>query len=226
MRLIIVEDKIPLNHSLTKILQNQNYIVDQAFDGAQALELIDVDYHDLVILDLTLPKIDGLEVIKKLREERINLPILVLTSRGQTSQIVDGLNLGADDYLAKPFEIEELLARISSLLRRHQLQKSPILQVADLTLDSSAGTVTRAGHVIKLTKTEYRLLHYLMRKTNWIVTKDELLTHIWQNDTSVYDRVVDTYICFLRRKIDKNFPQLTPLIQTVKTRGYQISLKS
>jgi DNA-binding response OmpR family regulator len=224
MRLIVVEDKIPLNNSLSKILKTKGYTVDQAFDGAEALEMIDDGYHNLVILDLTLPKIDGLEVIKRLRRERANILILVLTARGQTPQIVDGLQIGADDYLAKPFEIEELLARVQVLLRRQHGQKTAQLQVADLQLDTVTGQVERAGKKIHLTKTEYRLLHYLMNKHHWIVTKDELLTHVWQNETEVYDRVVDTYICFLRRKIDKAFSPLPPLVHTVKTRGYRLGL--
>jgi DNA-binding response OmpR family regulator len=225
MRLLLVEDKIPLNNALSKILQTKGYAIDQVFDGEEALVALDPGYHDLVILDLTLPKLDGLEVIKKLRRERVNIPILVLTARGQTSQVVDGLRLGADDYLAKPFEVEELLARVQALLRRHLGQKTACLQVSDLQLNAATGIVTRANKKIHLTKTEYRLLYYLMSKHNWIVTKDELLTHVWQNEAEVYDRVVDTYICFLRRKIDKAFPDSPPLVQTIKTRGYQLAEK-
>jgi DNA-binding response OmpR family regulator len=221
MRLIIVEDKIPLNNSLQKILQKHHFVVDQAFDGAEALSMIDPDYHDLVILDLTLPKIDGLQVIQELRQHHRRLPILVLTARGTTPEIVNGLRTGADDYLAKPFSISELLARIDALLRRSHTT-TPMLSVDNLTLNPATGEVRRAGQLISLSQTEYRLLHYLLHKPNWIVTKSELLTHVWQHDTQVYDRIVDTYICLLRRKIDKAFPHHKPLIHTIKTRGYQL----
>jgi DNA-binding response OmpR family regulator len=226
MRLIIVEDKVPLNNSLGKLLRAQGYVVDQAFDGMEALDLIDEHYHDLIILDLTLPKLDGLEVMKQLRETRVNIPILILTARGGTPQIVSGLKLGADDYLAKPFEIEEFLARVQALLRRARVQKGEVMQIDNLSLNPNTGEVRRAGVKVRLTKTEYRLLHYLMNKQNWIVTKEELLAHVWENETEVYDRVVDTYICFLRRKIDKAFPDSCPLLKTIKTRGYQISVRS
>ena len=224
MRILIVEDKIPLNNALTKILRQQNYAVDQAFDGQEALDLVDGLYHDLIILDLTLPKVDGLQVIHQLRSQKITTPILVLTARATTPQIVDGLQTGADDYLAKPFEIEELTDRVQALIRRSHTQQSPLLQVGDLTLNPVSGEVVRDGQTVALTNTEYKLLHYLLSKQNWIVTKQELLTHVWQNDTQVYDRVVDTYICFLRRKIDKNFPHLPPLHHTIKTRGYKLEV--
>ncbi len=217
-----MEDKIPLNNSLSKILRKNNYAVDQAFDGEEALDLLDPALHDLMILDLTLPKIDGLEVITRVRENKNNVPILVLTARGATPQIVNGLEIGADDYLAKPFEVDELLARVRALLRRLNGNKTPLLQVDDLILDTLNGEVSRAGEAIKLSKTEYALLYYLMMKAHWIVTKEELLLHVWENDTQVYDRVVDTYICFLRRKIDKAFPEKKKLIQTIKTRGYRL----
>jgi len=222
MRVLLVEDKIPLNNSLTKILRRRGMAVDQAFDGQEALDVLDGDLHDLLILDLSLPKVDGLDVIRRLREDKCQVPILVLTARGTTGEIVDGLRLGADDYLAKPFDVEELLARIDALWRRRHGMSSSLLQVEDLCLDVSSGEVSRGGVPIKLSRTEFNLLHYLMSKAHWIVTKDELLTHVWENDTAVYDRVVDTYICFLRRKIDKPFPERTALIQTIKTRGYRL----
>ncbi|MBQ6449921.1 response regulator transcription factor [bacterium] len=226
MRILLVEDKLPLNKSLAKILRRHAYAVDQAFDGEQALCLVDDSYYDVMILDLTLPKIDGLQVLALVRERGLKLPILVLTARVTTPEIVTGLRSGADDYLAKPFEVEELLARLQALLRRVSDKKQPVLQVADLILDPSSGQVTRAGQVIQLSRKEYQLLAYLMHKSHWIITKQELLAHVWENETQVYDRVVDTYICFLRKKIDKAFPHLPTLIQTVKTRGYRLGLEA
>ena len=226
MRILLVEDKLPLNKSLAKILRRHAYAVDQAFDGEQALCLVDDSYYDVMILDLTLPKIDGLQVLALVRERGLKLPILVLTARVTTPEIVTGLRSGADDYLAKPFEVEELLARLQALLRRVSDKKQPVLQVADLILDPSSGQVTRAGQVIQLSRKEYQLLAYLMHKSHWIITKQELLAHVWENETQVYDRVVDTYICFLRKKIDKAFPHLPTLIQTVKTRGSRLGLEA
>ncbi len=222
MRIILVEDKIPLNNSLTKLLRQEKYAVDQAFDGEEALDLIDKDLYDLIILDLSLPKIDGLEVIKQLRAKQINTPILVLTARNQTPDVVTGLQTGADDYLGKPFEIEELLVRIQVLLRRQANQKQETFKIADLNYNPRTGQAQRAGKTIHLSKTEGEILHYLLSKQKWIVSKDELLSHVWEHDGDVYDRIVDTYICYLRRKIDKAFPQSQPLIHTIKGRGYQL----
>lgn len=224
MRIIVVEDKIPLNDSLSKILRQQKFAVDQAFDGEEALDLIDDSYYDLIILDLTLPKIDGLEVIAQLRANKNTTPILVLTARNQTPDIIQGLDQGADDYLSKPFEIDELLARVRVLLRRHSDQKQAIFKLDNLSLDPNTTEVKRAGKIINLTPTEYKILYYLLLKQKWIVTKNELLTHVWENDGNVYDRVVDTYICFLRKKIDKAFPHEKPLLHTLKGRGYQLKV--
>lgn len=221
MRIILVEDKIPLNNSLTKLLRQEKYAIDQAFDGEEALDLIAKDLYDLIILDLSLPKVDGLEVIKQLRAKQINTPILVLTARNQTPDVVTGLQTGADDYLGKPFEIEELLVRIQVLLRRQANQKQETFQVEDLTYNPRTGQAQRAGKTIHLSKTEGEILHYLLSKQKWIVSKDELLNHVWEHDGDVYDRIVDTYICYLRRKIDKAFPKSKPLIHTLKGKGYQ-----
>ena len=226
MRILLVEDKLPLNKSLAKILRRHNYAVDQAFDGEQALCLLDGDLHDVMILDLTLPKVDGLQVLALARERGLKLPILVLTARTTTTEIVTGLHSGADDYLAKPFEVDELLARLQALLRRSSSGQAPRLQVDDLILDPNSGQVTRAGQIIKLSRKEYQLLEYMLHKSRWIVTKQELLSHVWENDSQVYDRVVDTYVCFLRKKIDKAFPDLPPLIHTIKTRGYRLGAEA
>lgn len=221
---MLVEDKVPLNNSLSKILRAHGFVVDQAFDGQQALDLIDEQIHDLIILDLTLPKVDGLQVIEQLRQQKITLPILVLTARSTVQEIVIGLKQGADDYLVKPFEVEELLARIQALLRREGQQKQALISLADLVFNSTTGEVRRAGKKINLTKTEFRLLQYLLMKRKWVISKRELLAHVWQDQAAVYDRVVDTYICFLRRKIDKAFPDSPPLLHTIKTRGYQLGI--
>lgn len=224
MRIILVEDKIPLANSLVKILRKNNYAVDLAYDGEEALDAIDKHSHDLIILDLGLPKVDGLEVIKQLRSAKVNIPILVLTARNQTPDVVLGLNQGADDYLGKPFEIEELLARIQAMLRRQNDQKTQFLQIDDLVLDPNTAEVTRSGQKIQLSKTEYSLLHYLISNQGRVVSKNQILTHVWENDLDVFDRIVDTYIYYLRQKIDKAFSSRPQLIQTVKTRGYMLNL--
>ncbi|MDO5561397.1 MAG: response regulator transcription factor [bacterium] len=224
MRILLVEDKIPLNHSLSKILQQESFAVDSAYDGEEALDLISPNFYDLIILDLTLPKIDGLTVLTKIREQKNGVPVLVLTARNQTPEVVTGLRTGADDYLGKPFEIDELLARVFALLRRPTNQKQALFQIDNLTFDPQTGQAQRAGKEIHLSKTESAILHYLFLKQKWIVTKDELLTHVWQNDGDVYDRIIDTYICYLRRKIDKAFPKEKQLLKTFKGRGYQLGI--
>ena len=226
MRIILVEDKKPLANSLAKILRRNNYAVDITGDGEEALVLIDKDNYDLIILDLGLPKIDGLEVIKRLREQKINIPILVLTARNQTPDVILGLNQGADDYLGKPFEVEELLARVQAMLRRQHLQKDSFLTVDNLTLNLQNQEVKRGEKLIDLSKTEYSLLHYLMANQNQVLSKEKILTHVWENDLEVFDRIVDTYIYYLRQKIDKPFPEQPALIKTVKTRGYQINAEN
>lgn len=150
----------------------------------------------------------------------------MLTARNQTPAVVTGLRTGADDYLGKPFEIDELLARIYTLLRRQSSQKQALFQIDSLTFDPQSGQAKRAGKAIHLSKTESEILHYLFLKQKWIVTKDELLSHVWQNDGEVYDRIIDTYICYLRKKIDKNFPKERPLLKTFKGRGYQLGINA
>ena len=224
MRIMIVEDKIALNNSLKRILQKQGYAVDQAFDGEEALSLIDNQYYDGIILDLTLPKIDGLEVLDKLRAQKNKTSILVLTARNETKEVVRGLKQGADDYLSKPFEVDELLARLEGLIKRTHQVKTKIFVLDNLSLDSEQKLVKRDKKMISLTATEYQILYYLFLNQGKVVSKQQLLTHVWQNEIDVYERIVDTYICFLRKKIDKNFIDQPKLIQTVKGLGYKLDI--
>lgn len=224
MRILVVEDKKTLAQSLKKILQSEKYVVDLTHDGGEALELAGEanGVYDLLVLDLGLPSVDGLEITRRLRQKGINTPILILTARDLKSELITGLDSGADDYLTKPFHAQELLARIRALLRRQSNSRSPELKVADLIIDPATNQVSRHGQKIDLSQKEFMVLHYLLRHPGKIISKDELLDHVWNDSGEVYDRVVDTYIYYLRQKVDKPFPDQPALISTVKGRGYQI----
>ena len=222
MRILIIEDKITLANSLKKILQSEQYVVDLIHDGGEGLDLAQSGDYDLLIIDLGLPTLDGLEITKRLRANGHSLPILILTARDLKTELVAGLDSGADDYLTKPFNAQELLARLRALLRRERPNKSPILQVADLTIDPATNQAARGATKIDLSQKEFMVLHYLLRHPGRIVSKTELLDHVWDDGGLVYDRVVDTYIYYLRQKIDKPFPDQPPLITTVKGRGYRL----
>lgn len=226
MRILIIEDKVTLARSLQKILQTENYAVDIEHDGEEGLALALENDYDLFIIDLGLPGIDGLEITQCIREAQKNTPILILTARDLTSELVKGLDSGADDYLTKPFETNELLARLRALLRRESANKIPELIISDLKIDPATQTVSRSGLDIELSQKEFMVLQYLMRNPGKIISKNELLDHVWADGGEVYDRVVDTYIYYLRKKIDKPFLANRPaLIETVKGRGYRIIAK-
>ena len=224
MRILIIEDKITLANSLKKILQSEQYVVDLAHDGAEGLDLAGSGDYDLLIVDLGLPTLDGLEITRRLRAEGRNVPILILTARDLKTELVAGLDSGADDYLTKPFNAQELLARLRALLRRERSDKSPLLQVEDLTIDPATNQVARGATKIDLSQKEFMVLHYLIRHPGRIVSKSELLDHVWDDGGLVYDRVVDTYIYYLRQKIDKPFADRPSLINTVKGRGYRLGV--
>jgi DNA-binding response OmpR family regulator len=173
-----------------------------------------------------LPKIDGLQICKKLRkEEGIHTPVLILTAKGEVEDKVEGLNSGADDYLAKPFAFTELLARIKALSRRPKQTLDPVLQVKDLSLNTLTYEVKRGGKGIKLSKTEYSLLEYLMRFKDKILTKEQIINHVWDYDADVLPNTVEVYVGYLRNKIEKPFKNKLPLIRTVRGFGYMITQK-
>ncbi len=223
MRLLIVEDEEKLARSLKKALVSQTYAVDVVFDGIKGYEAGSMEEYDLLILDVGLPGMDGVTLCKKLREEKVLTPILMLTAKDTTHDKVQGLDSGADDYLVKPFDFEELLARIRTLLRREKNQADLIFQVDTLTLDPKSHIVKRLGQEIKLTAREYALLEFLMRHKGQILSKTQIIDHVWDIDTDPFSNIVDVYIGYLRNKIDKVFPKKKQLIQTTKGLGYKIT---
>jgi len=223
MRILVVEDEHKIANSIKKGLEQESYAVDIAYEGKQGFDLAATEDYDVIILDLMLPKMNGVKVCKKLRkEENIHTPILVLTARGQLDDKVNGLNAGADDYLVKPFAFTELLARIRALTRRPKNSLSSVLEIEDLTLNTLTFEVKRAGKQIRLSKKEYALLEYLLRHKEKILTKEQIINHVWDYDADVLPNTVEVYIGYLRNKIDKPFKNKRPLIQTVRGFGYKI----
>jgi len=220
MRVLLVEDNRRLSNSLKASLADDGYAVDVAYDGVEGQELAEMTPYDVIILDIMLPRRDGLEVCRELRNQRINTPILMLTARDAIEDRVKGLDSGADDYLVKPFAIDELHARMRALLRRDSSDKTGLLAVADLVLDPAAHTVSRNGAPIELTAKEFALLEYLMRNPNRLITRQMVENHVWSYDYEGASNVVDVYIRRLRRKIDEHFD--LKLIETVRGAGYRM----
>lgn len=218
----MVEDEHKIANSIKKGLEQESYAVDVAFDGQEGFDLAVSEEYDLIVLDLLLPKMDGIEICSKLREKQINIPIIILTAKGQISDKVAGLDAGADDYLTKPFAFEELLARIRALTRRPKNNVGIKLSIRDLVLDTVTYQVRREGKLIQLTAREYALLEYLLRHANQVLKKEQIINHIWNYDADVLPNTVEVYIGYLRNKIDKSFPNKPQLIQTVRGFGYKI----
>ena len=218
-RILIVEDDKDLREYLKDLLLSNNYLVELSSDGASALSYLKKTEPDLVILDLGLPDIDGKSVCIEIKKTYPDLPILILTARHSTAEIVTGLNLGADDYVVKPFVGEELMARIKARLRNKDNGKS-VLKVADLKLDNSKMIVERGGKQISLTKTEFDLLHFLMKNSGRVMTRETILNKIWLYSPDIESRVVDLYVGYLRKKIDKG--RNNKLIQSIRGFGYTI----
>lgn len=223
MRVLVVEDEHKIANSIKKGLEQESYAVDVAYDGKYGFDLAASEDYDLIILDLLLPKMDGIELCQKLRkEENVHTPILMLTAKGQLDDKVNGLNAGADDYLVKPFAFAELLARIRALTRRPKNSLSSVLTVKDLSLDTLTFEAKRAGQEIKLSKKEFALLEYLLGHQGKILTKEQIINHVWNYDADVLPNTVEVYIGYLRSKIDKPFKNKPPLVQTVRGFGYKI----
>lgn len=221
MKLLVIEDEKKLAISLKKILQAEGYAVDVVYTGDQGYETAFNEY-DLIVLDIGLPGLNGFEVIESLRKEQNFTPIIALTARDTIEDKVKGLKLGADDYLVKPFEIEELLVRIRVLLRRPKTVVGDIIITDNLMLDVQSKRVLRNNIPIELTAKEFALLEYLMRHKGKVLNKQQLIDHVWDSDLDLFSNTVDVYIGYLRTKIDKAFFDHRPLIGTIKGMGYKI----
>lgn len=222
MRILVVEDDHKIAGSVKRGLEQESMAVDVAYDGSDGFDLASSEDYDVIILDRLLPGMDGTLICSKLRSQKIHTPILMLTARGQVADKVEGLNAGADDYLVKPFAFEELLARIKALGRRPKNSIGSVLKVSDLTLDTVTYEVKRGGRGIPLSSREFALLEYLMRHPGQILTKDQIIGHVWDYDADILPNTVEVYIGYLRNKIDKPFKKSPELINTVRGFGYKI----
>lgn len=218
MRILFAEDERDLNHIITKKLTAQGYSVDSVYDGEEAIDILSYTDYDAVILDIMMPKADGFAVLRALRSKGKNTPVLFLTARDSVQDRVAGLDSGANDYLVKPFSVEELLARIRAMTRTAFGVSDSLLSVGDLTMDTAAKVVKRGGKEIPLSAKEYALLEYLMHNVGIVLSREKIENHIWNFDYEGGTNVVDVYIRYLRKKIDEGYDK--KLIHTVRGRGY------
>ncbi len=221
MKLLIVEDEKRLCQTVAKHLKDEGYTVDMCYDGSDALDYINGTEYDAVILDIMLPGIDGISVLKKIRAKKLNTPVLLLTARSSVEDKVEGLDSGADDYLTKPFALDELSARIRVMIRRSGVERvDNTISAGPLTLDTEKKIAVREGKEIKLTAKEYSILEYLMHNKGIVLSRDKIMHHIWNYDYEGGSNIIDVYIRTLRNKVDAGFDQ--KLIQTVRGMGYVI----
>lgn len=221
--LLIVDDEGNLRSMLSAALRHHGFTVTEAENGRQALEQVAKEHPDLLVLDVMLPELDGFEVCRRLRSDGDHTPVLFLTARDGTEDKVRGLTLGGDDYLQKPFSLDELVARAQAVLRRTKTDANatPVLELADLRMDDDAHRVTRAGSEVSLSPTEYKLLRYLLINQGRVMSKAQILDHVWDYDFGGDGGVVETYVGYLRRKVDNVDPKL---IQTIRGVGYTLRL--
>lgn len=222
MRILVVEDEHRIAQAIKEGLEQESYAVDVAYDGDDGYNSASAGDYDLILLDVMLPGMNGLSVCKQLRSDGLHTPILMLTAKDQTHDVVNGLDTGADDYLAKPFSFEVLLARIRALLRRPASSISQVLRTGNLTLDPSTKEVHRGTTPITLSTKEYALLEYLMRNPNKVLSKNNIMSHVWDFDADILPNTVEVFINYLRSKVDKPFKG-PALIQTVRGFGYKIA---
>lgn len=227
MRIVVIEDEVKIAQAIKRGLELKGYAVDIAYDADTGFaHAVDPDY-DLVILDRMLPgSMDGVALCKKVRSEGCSVPILMLTARGTLGDKVEGLNSGADDYLVKPFSFDELIARVKALLRRPPQQVGSLMQAGDLSVDTTTYRVKRGEQDIKLSSKEFSLLEYLLHSQGRVVTKDMIITHVWDGDALVLPNTVEVYIGYLRNKIDRAFPERKPLIHTLRGFGYKLDVEA
>jgi DNA-binding response OmpR family regulator len=222
MRILVVDDDRRLSAVIKRGLLEEAYAVDLAYDGEEGEYMAEVNPYDLIILDIMLPGKDGIEICRDLRAKKVNTPILMLTAKDTVEDRVKGLDVGADDYLVKPFAFNELLARVRAMLRREGMSKSPELRVGDLTLDTLTRQVRRGERPVELTTKEYVILEYFMRHPNVVVTRTMIEEHAWDYDFDSLSNLVDVYVRRLRRKIDNEGED--SLIQTVRGAGYRLKV--
>ncbi|WP_304509556.1 response regulator transcription factor [Anaerotignum sp.] len=223
MRILIAEDEKDLNEILVKRLKNENYGVDSCLNGEDAWDFISLTDYDAVVLDIMMPKLNGIEVLKRMRSKNIKTPVLLLTAKDSIEDRVNGLNCGADDYLIKPFAFDELLARIKVMIRRKTESVSNIFTLADLTVDCDSHKVKRGDVSINLSSKEFAILEYMIRNQGIVLSKEKIEQHIWNYDYEGGNNVIKVYIRYLRKKIDDDFD--VSLIQTVRNLGYVLRVE-
>lgn len=221
--MLLVEDYRPLRQSLSQGLREAGFALDVTGDGTEGLWYAEGNPYDAIVLDLMLPGVDGLEILRRIRGKGIQSPVLILTAKDTVADRVTGLDAGADDYLVKPFAFEELLARIRALVRRRYDEKRPGIEVGDLRIDPAARRVHRGDTEIELTRREYALLEYLAMRAGQVVPREDIWEHIYEFNSVTTSNVVDVYIGYLRRKIEG--PGLTPLIHTIRGQGYMVGVR-
>jgi len=220
MRVLIVEDEKKIAEFVKRGLKEEGYAVDIANDGENGFFLAKTNEYDIILLDIMLPKIDGVTLCRKIREGGVGSPVIMLTAKDSVEDKVQGLDSGADDYITKPFAFEELLARIRAILRKRSSHASTLLKVGDLAMDLTTHKVNRSGKAIDLTTKEFALLEYLMRNADKVVTRTMISEHVWDIDFDTFTNVIDVYINYLRNKIDSGNKK--KMIQTIRGRGYML----
>ena len=218
MKILVVEDERDLNRIITKHLKKNNYSVDSCFDGQEALDFISYSEYDLIITDIMMPNVDGYEFIDKLRANKNNTPVIMLTAKDTLEDKIVGLDSGADDYIVKPFEFDELLARIRVLMRRNYGLSTNIIQIEEVTLDLAKKQVTKSGEIIDLTGKEYEVLEYLMKNKGSILSRDQILNHVWDYEYEGASNIVDVIIKNIRKKLDRG--EGNTIIYTKRGLGY------
>jgi DNA-binding response OmpR family regulator len=216
MRILVVEDEHKIANSIKRGFEQETWATDVAYDGEEGYDMASSEDYDVIVLDLMLPKMDGMEICKKLRAEENHVPILMLTARGELADKVGGLNSGADDYLVKPFAFEELLARVKALSRRPKVTSSEELRAGNLTLNTSTFDVKKDGKSIELSRKEFALLEYLMRNAGKVVSKENIIAHVWDYESDILPNTVEVFVGYLRDKMGGD------IIKTVRGFGYKI----
>ena len=223
MRILVAEDERDMNRIICRKLKAEGYGVDSCFDGGETLDYINMTSYDLILLDIMMPVKNGYEVLKEIRKNGNKTPVLFLTAKDTVEDKVNGLNLGADDYIVKPFHFEELMARIRAVIRRNYGETTNILKIADLTLNTASHSVQRGRKDIELSAKEFAILEYMMQNKGIVLTREKLEEHIWNYDYQGASNMIDVYIRYIRLKVDKDFE--TKLIHTVRGVGYVLKEK-